>query len=113
MSGLVIMLFIILIPRTAQGDDHYWPQLVHSFFLTYSKLAFVLGLALLILPSLLGIKGIVSFMLDTKAFNFIAKISFWTYLIHLTVMNAWITSIKIDFYYAYVPLFGLAATTTV
>lgn len=52
-------------------------------------------------------------MLDTKAFNFIAKISFWTYLIHLTLMNAWITSIKIDFYYAYVPLFGLAATTTV
>lgn len=72
----------------------------------------MLGLALLILPSLLGIRGIIVFILDTKAFNFIAKISFWTYLIHITIMNTWITSIKIDFYYAYVPLFGLATTTT-
>lgn len=35
------------------------------------------------------------------------KISFWTYLIHLTIMFRWITSIQIDFYYAYVPLFVL------
>jgi hypothetical protein len=27
------MAFIILIPRTAQGENHYWSQLAHSFFL--------------------------------------------------------------------------------
>ena len=102
-----------LIPRTAQGQNHHWPQFVHSIFLTYSKLLFVFGLAMMILPSLLGINTLLNFSLDTKAFNFIAKISFWTYLIHLTIMNIWITSIKIDFYYAYVPLFGLAVTTIV
>lgn len=71
----------------------------------------MVGVALIIFPSLLGIKGLVRFTMDTKAFNFIAKISFWTYLIHLTIMYRWITSIKIDFYYAYLPLFTLFVTT--
>ena len=104
--GLGIMTFVVLIPRTAQGDDHFWPQLAHSFFLTYSKFIFIFGLSLTVLPSLLGIHTLARFMLDTKAFNFIAKISFWTYLIHLNVINIGVTSIKIDFYYAYVPLFS-------
>jgi peptidoglycan/LPS O-acetylase OafA/YrhL len=65
------------------------------------------------LPSLLGINGLIRFTLDTKAFNFIAKISYCTYLIHLIIMYRWLTSIKIDFYYAYVPLFVLFVATTV
>lgn len=97
----------MLIPRTAQGDKNHWSQLTHSLFLTYSKLAFIIGLTFLILPSLLGVEGLVRFTMDTKAFNFMGKISFWTYLIHLTIMFRWITSIQIDFYYAYVPLFVL------
>jgi peptidoglycan/LPS O-acetylase OafA/YrhL len=107
------MAFIILIPRTAQGENHYWSQLAHSFFLTYSKLIFIIGLAILILPSLLGIDTLVMFVLDTKAFNFMAKISFCTYLIHLTIIYAWIGSIKIDFYYSYVPLFSIGAAMAI
>lgn len=105
---------MVFIPRTAQGDDKHWSQLSHSLFLTYSKLLFILGLTLILLPSLLGgANGFICFILDTKAFNFMGKISFWTYLIHLTIMYGWITSMKIDFYYAYVPLFGLATATAV
>lgn len=84
----------MLIVRTAQGDDHHWPQLAHSLYLTYGKLFYVLGVAMIILPSLLGANTFVRFILDTKIFNFIAKISFWTYLVHLTIMDQWIYSLK-------------------
>lgn len=99
--GLLICTTIILIPRTAQGDNHKWSQLSHSLFLTYSKLIFVIGIAIIILPSLLGTNSIVRFTMDTKIFNLIAKISFWTYLIHLTIMYRWIFSMQIDFYYSF------------
>lgn len=84
----------MLIPRTAQGDDHHWPQLAHSLYLTYAKILYVFGIAFIILPSLLGVNSLIRFILDTKLFNSIAKISFWTYLIHLTIMDQWIYSIK-------------------
>lgn len=113
MGGFIICLFVILIPRTAQGDNRHWSQLAHSMFLTYSKLLFIVGLAFIILPSLLGVNQMIRHVLDTKAFNFIGKISFWTYLIHLTIMYGWITSMKINFYYAYVPLFALATAISV
>lgn len=93
-SGVLILCFVILVPRTAQGDDHHWSQLAHSLYLTYAKIFYVFGVALIVLPSLLGINTFVRFILDTKAFNFIAKISFWTYLVHLTFMDQWIYSFK-------------------
>lgn len=111
--GLAILAFVVFIPRTAQGDDRFWSQLAHSLFLTYSKFAFTFGLSLILLPSLLGIPTLARFLLDTKLFNFIAKISFWTYLIHLNVVYIFVTSIKIDFYYAYVPLFSQFAAASV
>ena len=58
-----------------------------------------MGLSLLILPSLLGIDSIVKFVLDTKLFNFIAKTSYCTYLVHLIVITYICTNRKIDFYY--------------
>ncbi len=39
------------------------------------------------LPGLVGINSFVTLLSDTKLFNFIAKISFCTYLIHLIVIN--------------------------
>ena len=65
-----------------------------------------MGLSLLILPSLLGIDSIVRFVLDTKLFNFIAKASYCTYLIHLVVLTFIMTIRKIDFYYDLTSVFG-------
>jgi hypothetical protein len=84
--GLSIILFIVFIPRTLQVG-HKWPQVVHSFYLTFTKLFFVIGVSMLVTPALLGIKNdLVYFLMDTKLFNFTAKISFWTYLIHYMVI---------------------------
>lgn len=46
-------------------------------------------------------------MMDTKLFNFIAKISFWTYLIHYMVIEHACYTQKIDFYYKVGDIFTL------
>lgn len=86
--GLFIVFFIIFIPRTLQANTTYaWPQWLHSFYLTFTKLFFVMGVSMLATPALLGIKNDwFFFLMDTKIFNFIAKISFWTYLIHYMIV---------------------------
>lgn len=95
------MAFIILIPRTLQlGKTYTWPQTLHSIFLACSKVVFVIGLYIMILPSLLGVKNMTFFLLDTKFFNVTSKISFWTYLIHFMVVEYFSYSQKVDFYYA-------------
>jgi len=99
-SGLAIMLFVVLIPRMLQVDGTAWPQSIHSFYLSTGKVFFVLGMYLSILPSLLDIPSFAFFIMDTKFFNFIAKISFWTYLIHYMVVLQITYRQKIDFYYS-------------
>lgn len=113
MFGMGICIFIVFIPRTAQGSAHYWPQFVHSIYLTYGKIIFVFGLSIMILPSLVmrpsekGSKSLVHFLMDTKAFNYIAKVSFWSYLIHLTFLIVYFGTRFSDFYYSFTPSFGL------
>lgn len=53
-----------------------------------------------ILPSLLDIPNFTFFIMDTGFFNFIAKVSFWTYLIHYMVVLQITYRQKIDFYYS-------------
>lgn len=121
--GLSIIIFIVVIPRTLQVG-HKWPQAVHSMYLTFSKLFFVIGVSMLVTPTLVGIKNdLFYFLMDTKLFNFIAKISFWTYLIHYMVIEHSCYVQKLDYYYdtddvftLYVPIaiiamaFGLVGT---
>lgn len=111
---MAICTFIVFIPRTAQGETHHWPQFVHSVYLTYGKIIFVLGVSLIIIPSLVltpkskkDSRSLVHFLMDTKAFNFIAKVSFWSYLIHLTLIIAFYGSINTEYYYTFVPSFFL------
>lgn len=115
--GLAIILFIVFIPRTLQVG-HKWPQAVHSIYLTFSKLFFVIGVSLLVTPTLVGVKNdLFFFLMDTKAFNFLAKISFWTYLIHYMVVEHACYVQKLDYYYdesdvltLYIPVAILAMT---
>lgn len=97
--GFAIMAFVVLIPRTLQLNI-FWPQWLHSLYLSTGKVFFVLGMYLTILPSLLDIKNITFFLMDTGFFNFISKISFWTYLIHYMVVLQITYRQKIDFYYS-------------
>jgi hypothetical protein len=60
-----------------------------------------MGMYITILPSLLDIKNFAFFVMDTQIFNFIAKISFWTYLIHYMVVLQITYRQKIDFYYSF------------
>jgi peptidoglycan/LPS O-acetylase OafA/YrhL len=59
-------------------------------------------------PTILGCRG--SFfqtLLDNKLFNFMAKISFCTYLIHLMVIIQYISSRTFDNYYSLLATFPL------
>ena len=96
--GFGIIMFIILIPRTLQVDIK-WPQTIHSLYLSLGKALFVVALYLMILPSILGVSNFTFFIMDTKFFNFISKVSFWTYLIHYMVVLQVSYRQKIDFYY--------------
>jgi peptidoglycan/LPS O-acetylase OafA/YrhL len=104
--GIGLMLFLVMIPRTLQVGTT-WSQELHSLYLSLAKFLFVIGLSLTILPSLLGCKNsMVMFMMDTSFFNFIAKISFCTYLLHLIIMEAWVTGRTYNHYYEIVPQFA-------
>lgn len=83
--GVGLILFLLFIPRTLQVGGT-WSQTGHSFYLSFSKLAFTIGVAMLLLPATVGIKDIITTIFDTRAFSMIAKISFWTYLIHYIVI---------------------------
>ena len=53
------------------------------------------------------------FLLDTKFFNFISKISFWVYLIHFMIVEKISYEQKVDFYYTaetIIPLYLSIAT---
>ena len=94
-----MLAFWVFIPRTLQVGTQ-WPQWLHSLYQSTSNLIFVLALYLTILPSLLGFKqSIIRLCLDTKLFNFIAKISFCTYLIHYIFIETWIYSRTYSQYY--------------
>ncbi len=104
-TGVAIILFIILILRTLQTGGT-WPQYALSLYQSVAKLVFVMALTLAILPSLLGChNSIIFFTMDTRLFNFIAKISFCTYLIHLTILTTWVQSRTNDRYYTTIPTF--------
>jgi len=115
LAGLAIMLFVVLIPRTLQVNMP-WPQWLHSLYLSCGKVFFVLGMYISILPSLLDIKNFTFFIMDTGFFNFISKISFWTYLIHYMVVLQITYRQKVDFYYSVgdiVPLYIPTAAISV
>jgi hypothetical protein len=106
------MAFVLLIPRDLQNGNH-WPQTVHSIYLSFSKIFFTFGIYLLVLPSLLGVKNMTFFLMDTRFFNFISKISFWTYLIHYMVVEKICFEQKIDFYYSPLTILPLYITIAV
>lgn len=51
--------------------------------------------------------------MDTKTFNFIAKVSFCTYLLHLAFILVYYGSTKSDFYYAFYPVLVLFVSFSV
>jgi hypothetical protein len=93
------MVFIVFIPRTLQVGNK-WPQALHSFYLSTGKVFFVFGMFLTVLPSLLDLKNFTFFIMDTQFFNFISKVSFWTYLIHYMVVLQITYRQKLDYYYS-------------
>lgn len=95
-----MMSFIIIIPRTIQRGFK-WSSLDHSLYMAFSSFIFVFGLSLSILPTILGFRiSMVNFLMDTKIFNFISKISFATYLIHNSFAKAWYVEQSYNIYYS-------------
>lgn len=103
-SSLAIVLFLVFIPRTRQLG-HEWTQTEHSLYLSLSKLVFTLAIAILLLPATVGIKDIVITVFDTRFFSIIAKISFWTYLIHYIVVMRNSYNLKQSEYFTFFEVF--------
>ena len=110
--GVAIVCFVMLIQRTNQFLPG-WPQLAHSLYLTYAKTLFVMGLGIALLPSLLGVRSMINFTMDTKMFNFIAKVSYCTYLIHVMFIIQWTAGTVIDFYYSMLTEYELVVAHSV
>ncbi len=104
--GLGIMVTVVVLPRDLQLGNT-WSQTVHSLYLSLGKVFFVLGLYLMIIPSLLGVPNFIFFVMDTKFFNFLSKVSFFTYLLHYMVILQIYYRQKIDFYYSMFDIFPL------
>ena len=97
--GVMLVFFVMFIQRTNQFLPG-WPQLVHSLYLTYAKTLFVMGLGIAMLPSLLSVGSMINFSMDTKMFNFVAKVSYCTYLVHFMFLQMWTGGMIIDYYYS-------------
>ena len=110
--GVIIIFTVMFIQRTNQ-NEHFWVQLMHSLYLTYAKTIFVMGMSLAVLPSLLGVESFVHFLMDTKLFNFIAKVSFCTYLVHVIIIYQFIGKLSVDLYYSYLNEYALYAAHAV
>lgn len=105
--GFGIMAFLMLIVRTLQ-IGHNWPQILHSLYSCLEKPIFIIGLFMVIFPTILGCKGsFFHLLLSNKLFNFLAKISFCTYLVHVMVMIQSIMSRTYDNYYSLITTFPL------
>lgn len=100
------MIFVITIPRTSQVG-YLWGRLENSLYLTFSKILFMIGLSLLIFPSLLGFNSIINAILNNKFTHIVSKISFMVYLTHLFVILQYSFNKKTESYYSIVPLFNL------
>jgi peptidoglycan/LPS O-acetylase OafA/YrhL len=112
LSGVFLGTFICFIPRTGQ-NEHNWPQLAHSLYLTYGKTGFVVAVSLIVLPSLLGMNSFVRFILDTKLFNFIGKVSYCTYLVHLIFITYWMYAQFTNFYFGPIATYVIFLTTSI
>ena len=110
--GVAVVAFVMFIQRTNQFSPG-WPQLVHSLYLTYGKTVFVMGISVALLPSLLGVRSMVNFAMDTKIFNFIAKVSYCIYLVHFMFLQRWTGGMIIDYYYSLLTEYELVVAHSV
>ena len=114
-SGVLLGLFVILIPRSSQGSDNEWSRLSHAFYLTYGKFVFVVATSLVVMPAILCQKTspLVGFLLDTKAFNLMSKLVFWAYLLHLTLTFQFLFTRNSDLYFTVWPAYPIFLSLTV
>jgi peptidoglycan/LPS O-acetylase OafA/YrhL len=71
-----------------------------SFYWGLSKPGFILGLMLTLLPTILGHRhSFFNLVLTSKAFHFIARISFCTYLVHLMVLYQYTLTRNYNIYF--------------
>ncbi len=104
-GGIGLMSFVGFIPRNLQLGNE-WPQLLHSFYWGLSKPIFLLGMTMTILPTMIGhSQSFFNTLLTSRAFHFIARISFCTYLVHLMVLYHFILSRNYNIYYNIIDTF--------
>lgn len=99
------MAFVTFFPRMLQLG-YEWSQAFHSMCLNFGRSLYPFAIWLTILPSMLGVKGsFVQTLLDTWLFNFLARISYGTYLVHgLTILYISGTK-RYDTYYSITDLY--------
>ena len=76
------MAFCAFFPRTLQLGMH-WTQAFHSMCLNFGRILFPFAIAMVVMPSLLGIRStFIRTLLDQPFFIFLGRISYGVYLVH-------------------------------
>lgn len=97
--GLFLVLFLTFFPRQIQIDEGAWSETFILIWLTFQRLLFVLGLNLILLPSLIVSKDIIAKILAWNVFGVITKISFGMYLVHYFIIERSMLGVRQATYY--------------
>ncbi|CAG9326644.1 unnamed protein product [Blepharisma stoltei] len=87
--GLAIILFLILIQRQLYRDltnSNVWTSGENAVFIGTCRLGFAIGLAMILLPLLLGRLRFIYKILTFRFWGYLAKISYAVYLCHMSVI---------------------------
>jgi peptidoglycan/LPS O-acetylase OafA/YrhL len=85
-TGIGILCMIVFEPRSLQLSPGSWPEWYTQLFQGGAKITYVIGLSLTFLPSLLGARSILSWLMNNKIMMVLAKLSFTGYLVHLMIV---------------------------
>lgn len=111
--GIALINLVIWLPAKVQDDNSLWPKWFHHAFMGSSKLFFTIGLALILLPGLVGSPTFVRKFLAARFWTPFATLVFLTYLLHLIMLLGRIFSSDASFFFDHQHVFSDLITNSV
>ena len=70
-----------------------WPQWAHSFYWVSARIVYPIAVMMVVCPSMLGFKSMVSEFLSNRILVYLARVSFSTFLIHSMIVDGYFNRI--------------------
>jgi peptidoglycan/LPS O-acetylase OafA/YrhL len=95
--GLFLINFCMFIQYTAYKDVdngwNNWNENETTVFMTFDRILFVLGIALILLPVLFGQFSLIGSFLGFSVWTPLSRLSFALYLIHPAIINLYVKNV--------------------